>query len=213
MKHNWILLIVILYSLLMAACFRQETNPSEDGKIIHSPSPELFSKPTKTESSPVILITQIQKTSTPTDQYLLERNAEITLYTNLDIDMEYDLNMESLVNKDNTRAFFDFDNNEITNSEKADIYLSVSCGSDCFLQVLNIYAAKARRIGGKEPGLMGCLNALENKSQNFIFPDPGYYSCLHTNAGNIVQFLPIDEKSFSINGYLTFQYLLWKKIQ
>jgi hypothetical protein len=134
---------------------------------------------------------------------------EITLYTNLNIDREKDFSIENLVKSDNTQAFFDFDKNEILDSENADIYFFVDCGTDCFNSIFSINNAKSARIGEKEPKLQGCLEALQEKNNIITSPIPGNYSCIKTNSGNIVQILPLRNEAKYRNAKLVFQYTIW----
>lgn len=131
-----------------------------------------------------------------------------TLLSNFNPNHQYDFTLESLVDSENELAFFDFDRGEITNADSADIYLSVSCGTSCFNDILDINGAKSVELGGTEPGLDGCLEALqEDRLRASIVP--GTYSCIRTTEGNIVQILAVENEAHSRNSQFTFEYVIW----
>jgi hypothetical protein len=133
---------------------------------------------------------------------------EITLLSNFDPNREHGFTLEGLVNPANTQAFFDFDKGEITNTDNADIYLDVSCGTNCFNGIININGAKSVEIGEVEPGVDGCLTVLqEDRLRASIVP--GIYSCVYTNDGNIVQILAIENEAYSKNAKFVFEYVIW----
>lgn len=134
---------------------------------------------------------------------------QITLFSNFDPNHEHGFTREGLVNPNNTQAFFDFDKGEITTTDSADIYLDVSCGTDCFNGIIEINGAKAARFGEVEPRYDGCRTVFFDENLLPASVAPGKYSCLQTNNGNVVQILSIDNKALSQNARLTFEYIIW----
>lgn len=134
---------------------------------------------------------------------------QITLFSNFDPNHEHGFTREGLVNPSNTKAFFDFDKGEITTTDSADIYLDVSCGTDCFNSIIEINGAKAARFGEVEPGYDGCRRVLLDENNLPASVAPGKYSCLQTNDGNVVQILVINNEAFSQNARFVFEYIIW----
>ncbi len=134
---------------------------------------------------------------------------QITLFSNFDPNHEHGFTREGLVNPSNTKAFFDFDKGEITATDNADIYLDVSCGTDCFNSMIEINGAKAARFGEVEPKYDGCRAVLVDENNLPASVVPGKYSCLQTNDGNIVQILIISDEALSQNANITFEYTVW----
>lgn len=133
---------------------------------------------------------------------------QITLLSNFDPTREHGFTLEGLVNPNNTQAFFDFDKGETTNADSADIYLDVSCGTDCFNDIIDINGSKSVEIGKTEPGFDECLKALqEDRLRASIVP--GIYSCVYTNSGNIVQILAIENEAHSKDAKFVFEYIVW----
>jgi hypothetical protein len=116
---------------------------------------------------------------------------------------------KSLIDTNNQNGFFDFDNATITIEPSADIYLSVSCGSDCFAVLMPINEAEAVTGINMQPGYAGCKEALSVSKLKGIGNQPGSYSCLLTNQGKIVE---IYISRYEIRGYkgtLEIQYRIW----
>ncbi|MHC1783476.1 MAG: hypothetical protein AB9891_12120 [Anaerolineaceae bacterium] len=162
----------------------------------------------KTTFVPTITVQELITNESRTPSPIFEKG-EITLYTNGNLQQEKLFPIENLVNSDNKLAFFDFDQGEINNSKNTDIYLMVDCGSDCFNHIINLNNTKSVEVGEKEPGLSGCQIAMQGKKLGVTLLTPSNYSCIETNSGNIVQFLPIHNEARWKNAILTFQYTIW----
>jgi len=134
---------------------------------------------------------------------------QITLLSSFDPDQEIDYTNEGLTNTENEGAFFDFDEEKITSSESADIYLFVGCGTDCFNRVLEINGSRAAVVGLVKPGYEECRKAIELGKYQWINNVPGAYSCLETNKGNIVQILSIENKAHYQNAKVILDYTIW----
>lgn len=134
---------------------------------------------------------------------------QTTLFSNFDPNHEHGFTIEGLVNPNNTNAFFDFDKGEITTTDSADIYLDTSCGTDCFNDIIDINGAVSAEVGHTKPGLDGCITALQKENKVWASIVPEMYSCVHTNDGNIVQILVIENEALSQNARFTFEYIIW----
>ncbi len=150
--------------------------------------------------------TETAPNSTPTAVVM---KGQAYLFSNFDPDLQHGFTREGLVNPRNTRAFFDFDEGEITVTNSADIYLDVSCGTDCFNDIIDVNGAVSVEVGKIEPGLDGCIKALQEENKIWASVVPGTYSCINTNSGNIVQILIISNKALSQNANITFEYTIW----
>jgi hypothetical protein len=122
--------------------------------------------------------------------------------------------MMNVVNPAYEGAFFDLDLGQVTNSPAADIYLAVSCGSQCFNIVLAVNGAETifmYRETTHEPGYDGCRKALseERLVVSGVSTIPSEFSCLRTNDGHIAQILAIDNKPSGIDSEFSFQFKLW----
>ena len=114
-----------------------------------------------------------------------------------------------MVNPKNVDAFFDFDAGEITTGDDADIYLSVSCGTDCFNDLIDINGAVSARFGETEPEYDDCRKVLRDKNGLPASIVPGTYSCIYTNGGNIAKILVIKNEALSRNANLILEYAVW----
>lgn len=167
----------------------------------------------------VFLISRIQQESRFTETVLTITptativKGQIILFSNFDPSHEHGFTREGLANPRNTKAFFDFDKGEITITDSADIYLDVSCGTDCFNSIIEINGAKAARFGEVEPGYDGCRRVLAGENNLPVSVGLGKYSCLQTNDGNIVQMLVINDEAFSQNARFVFEYIIWYQNQ
>lgn len=150
--------------------------------------------------------TETVPNNTPTASII---KGQITLFSNFDPNHEHGFTREGLVNLNNTKAFFDFDKGEITTTDNADIYLDVSCGTDCFNSIIEINGAKAARFGEVKPEYHECRGVLLDKNNLPASVVPGKYSCLQTNDGNIVQILVTKDEALSQNANITFEYTIW----
>lgn len=150
--------------------------------------------------------TETVPNNTPTASVI---KGQITLFSNFDPNHEHGFTREGLVNPNNADAFFNFDKGEITATDSADIYLDVSCGTDCFNDIIDINGAASAEVGQTEPGLDGCIKVLQKENQIWASIVPGTYSCVYTNDGNIVQILAIDNEARSQNARFTFEYTIW----
>ncbi len=138
----------------------------------------------------------------------------VTLFSNFDPSDPFatPFAVSNWVNPKFDQAFFDFDAGTVANSSGSDVYLVVSCGTACFSFFVAINGATVNRAAfTEEPGLAGCRKELRDSAKNGLSPGQGlgYYSCVMTNAGNVVQ-LHVDSveprrKDFK----LVFDYELW----
>jgi hypothetical protein len=139
-------------------------------------------------------------------------SGRVTLFSSFDLSFNQLLPIEDQINFKNTLAFFDFDTGEVTTVASADIYLYVGCGSDCFNTVVTINGATSVFwFEGTELGYAGCRQVLQGERNSFgVEIVPGKYSCLLTNAGNIVQILAIENDAETQPAKFTFEYKLWR---
>lgn len=151
-------------------------------------------------------LTETVPSTTPTVTII---KGEITLLSNFDPNLEHGFTIKGLVNPNNVDAFFDFDKGKITTTESADIYLDVSCGTDCFNELIDINGAVSAEVGQTEPGLDGCIKVLQKENQIGASIVPGTYSCVYTNGGNIVQIFVVSNKALSQNSRITLEYTIW----
>jgi hypothetical protein len=134
----------------------------------------------------------------------------ISLFSNDTEVPENFLPLDQWVDYNNIYAFFDFDSGEITSSEGADIYLSVGCGSMCFINIIELSSSTSVYVGKDEPGFTGCKEKLLNPELNSGIGAEGTYTCIRTNENNIVQIKIVSSKAKSLNSKLEFQYIFWK---
>lgn len=134
---------------------------------------------------------------------------QITLFSNETPKEVVDFTIEKQTVLENAQAFFDFDNEKITNTEKADIYLSVGCGTDCFNEIFDINGSQSVEVGSTQPSYEKCIKALQEQEFPWVAITPGNYSCLITSEGNIVRILTLENKSHSQNAKFTFEYTIW----
>jgi hypothetical protein len=119
--------------------------------------------------------------------------------------------LQSLVDHNNKNAFYDFDSASMADASDADVYLSVGCGSYCFNDLIEINGAKAVRMKTSPPGLKGCQDALSPSNYyNGLETGVGWYSCMLTNGGNIVEILVVSNESDGYEGTVVFEFRVWK---
>ena len=137
--------------------------------------------------------------------------SQITLYSNETPKDEVDFSTDKQTVLENLQAFFDFDEGDITNTEKADIYLEVGCGTDCFNNILEINGSQAVDVGLIQPSYDECIKALSVKQYPWVINVPNNYSCLQTNEGKIVRILALENESHTKDATFTFEYTIWYK--
>jgi hypothetical protein len=125
-----------------------------------------------------------------------------------------------VVNPDNNLAFFDIDLNKITNSDEADLYLAVGCGSG---ECNNLFIALNRFSGTmvvkaedmNEPSYQGCNNIIQKETGTIHAvsgrPLIGSYFCVKTNKGNIAQLHIISNEQQGVNAKVVFDYIIWSR--
>jgi hypothetical protein len=150
--------------------------------------------------------TAMAPTSSPTAKMI---KGHVTLFSDFDPNHEHGFKIEGLVNPNNVGAFFDFDKGEIAVTDSADIYLDVSCGTDCFNEIIDINGATSVEVGQVEPGLDGCIGVLQQKNRIGASIVPGIYSCVYTNGGNIAQILVVSNEARSRQANITLEYTIW----
>jgi hypothetical protein len=165
-----------------------------------------------TSCLPVAATQSMGESNTKTSSSQFSHSGNMTLYSNYGLENKQDFTSKGLINPANKQAFFDFDKGEITSSDRADVYLSVSCGTDCFSNLLTINNAKTVfQFDGIQQGREGCLNELKGEKTDFgLNVRPGQYSCLQTNQGNIVEILVSENQPSNSDAKLDFTYTLWK---
>lgn len=114
----------------------------------------------------------------------------------------------------NQTAFYDFDANQITNSDEADIYLSVSCGTECsnFLIALGD-SMIVDGYANKELDSDECIKRIQSESgtTHTVFGSTSInaHSCIKTSKGNIVQLFIVSNEQRGINVQVVFDYVIW----
>ncbi len=159
--------------------------------------------------------------STPTTgatTEIIPTSGMVTLYSRYDgaLTPTFDSTLADLITWSNKEAFFDFDTAKVINDREADVYYYVGCGTDCSSNIIAIDGAiTVFQFGEKSPlGYQGCLNTLKGEAKpGGLDSLAGDYSCLRTNAGNIVQILVIENTIDRERSKFVFDYQLWHPSQ
>lgn len=144
--------------------------------------------------------------------YPIEGTAELES-TFVEPDMDINFLDWVYVHPENEDAFFDFDNEMIVNNTDADIYLWVSCGTDCFMEILAVNGAIVNQLWEFDPGYEGCQNAISYTEHSQVAnAREGHYICVMTNEGSLAQILVVEKETYQNNGMISFQYWIWPQI-
>lgn len=126
--------------------------------------------------------------------------------------IEVDTAIQTNFDLNQKQAFFDFDSESIINDNSADVYFSVSCGSDCFYDIRPINGATMSEvIEQKAPGYDGCKSIPDKVIDYFFVPVKlNTFICLRTNQGNIVQIFISSTPGSKDGIQLLFDYIIWR---